>query len=166
MPKEHKKRGRRAEEKKRKHEDQNEDNLEAKRPRVSGDDVVPTEDVVLTGDVDMAEGQQLYNQEGQTYPIPDDTKYFGMLDEEEQEYFRRANDMLEANQFQDQEDRSNFLASVYKEAEGKELKIACSQGCSRLMERLIQTSTTGQLKTLFQKFSSKSVLLLSRVIHC
>lgn len=160
MPKEHKKRGRRAEEKKRKHEDQNEDDVEAKRPRVSGDDVVPTEDF------DMAAGEQLYDQEGQAYPIPDDAKYFGMLDEEEQEYFKRANDMLEANQFQDEDDRSNFLASVYKEAEGKELKIACSQGCSRLMERLIQTSTASQLKTLFQKFSSKSVLLLSRFIHC
>lgn len=147
MPKEHKKRGRRAEEKKRKHEDHHEDEVEAKRPRVSAEHV------------DMAEGEQLYNQEGQAYPNPDDAKYFGMLDEDEQEYFKRADDMLEANQFQDEDDRSNFLASVYKEAEGKELKMACSQGCSRLMERLIQTSTTGQLKTLFQKFSSKLVFL-------
>lgn len=160
MPKEHKKRGRRAEEKKRKHEDQQEDEVEPKRPRVSGG-----EGVVPTQDVDMAEGEQLYNQEGQAYPNPDDAKYFGMLDDEEQNYFKRADDMLEANQFQDEEDRSNFLASVYKEAEGKELKIACSQGCSRLMERLIQTSTTGQLKTLFQKFSSKLVHFLSASMH-
>lgn len=151
MPKEHKKRGRRAEEKKRKHEDQHEDEAEPKRPRVSAEDVLPAEHV------DMVEGEQSYNQEGQALPNPDDAKYFGMLDEEEQEYFKRADDMLEANQFQDDEDRSNFLASVYKEAEGKELKMACSQGCSRLTERLIQTSTTGQLKTLFQKFSSKLV---------
>jgi nucleolar protein 9 len=149
MPKEHKKRGRRAEEKKRKHEDQNEEEGEVKRPRHSGDGALPMKDV------EMADGGQLYNQEGQAYPNPDDAKYFGMLDEEEQEYFKRADDMLEMNQFTDAEDRSNFLASVYKEAEGKELKMACSQSCSRLMERLIQTSTPGQLKTLFQKFSSK-----------
>ncbi|RDI84099.1 Conidial pigment polyketide synthase [Venturia inaequalis] len=156
MPKEHKKRGRRAEEKKRKHEDHHEDEVEAKRPRVSAEHV------------DMAEGEQLYNQEGQAYPNPDDAKYFGMLDEDEQEYFKRADDMLEANQFQDEDDRSNFLASVYKEAEGKELKMACSQGCSRLMERLIQTSTTGQLKTLFQKFSSNFLHLVQHrfASHC
>lgn len=160
MPKEHKKRGRRAEEKKRKHEDQHEDDVEIKRPRVSADHVAPTEHVQLV------EGEGLYNQESQAYPDPEDAKYFGMLDEEEQEYFKRADDMLEANQFQDEDDRSNFLASVYKEAEGKELKLACSQSCSRLMERLIQTSTTRQLKTLFQKFSSKSVAFINpRVTH-
>jgi nucleolar protein 9 len=151
MPKEHKKRGRRAEEKKRKHkeDDENEDEVEVKRLRQSSDGDV------LMEDVQMGEGEQLYIQEGQAYPNPDDAKYFGMLDDEEQEYFKRADDMLEMNQFTDAEDRSNFLASVYKEAEGKELKMACSQSCSRLMERLIQTSTPGQLKTLFQKFSNK-----------
>ena len=151
MPKEHKKRGRRAEEKKRKHkeDDQSDNEAEVKRPRHSSDGDI------LMEDVEMGEGGQLYNQEGQAYPNPDDAKYFGMLDEEEQEYFKRADDMLEMNQFTDAEDRSNFLASVYKEAEEKELKMACSQSCSRLMERLIQTSTPGQLKTLFQKFSSK-----------
>ena len=75
-----------------------------------------------------------------------------MLDEEEQEYFRRAGDMLETNAFGDPEERNLFLASVYREADGKELKIAQSQSCSRLMERLIQLSTSEQLKTLFQKF--------------
>jgi nucleolar protein 9 len=151
MPKEHKKRGRRAEEKKRKHkdDDQNDDRAEFKRPRHSSDG-----DVVME-DVQTSEGEQLYNQDGLAYPNPDEAKYFGMLDEDEQEYFKRADDMLELNQFSDADERSTFLASVYKEAEGKELKMACSQSCSRLMERLIQASTAGQLKTLFQKFSSK-----------
>jgi hypothetical protein len=158
MPKEHKKRGRRAEEKKRKHEDEHEEEVEVKRPRHDGDEVME--------EVEMPQGEQLYNQEGQAFPNPDDAKYFGMLDEEEQEYFKRADDMLELNQFTDDEDRSNFLASVYKEAEGKELKMACSQSCSRLMERLIQTSTPGQLKTLFQKFSSKLVFLPLSVVSC
>jgi nucleolar protein 9 len=44
---------------------------------------------------------------------------------------------------------------VYKEADGKELKIANSQSCSRLMERLILLSTPIQLKGLFKKFSSQ-----------
>ena len=77
------------------------------------------------------------------------------LDEDEQEYFKRADEMLELNQFADSEERSMFLASVWKEADGKELKIANSQSCSRLMERLILLSTPDQLKRLFQKFSSQ-----------
>ena len=38
---------------------------------------------------------------------------------------------------------------------GKELKLANSQSCSRLMERLILLSTPNQLKDLFQKFSGQ-----------
>ena len=78
-----------------------------------------------------------------------------MLDEEEQEYFKRADDMLESNAFATLEERDLFLANLYREADGKELKIASSQSCSRLMERLIQVSPSAQLKKLFQKFSGK-----------
>jgi nucleolar protein 9 len=82
-----------------------------------------------------------------------------MLDEEEQEYFKHADEMLEMNSFEDSEQRQLFLANVWREAEGKELKIANSQSCSRLMERLIQLSTPSQLKGLFQRFYGKYVLL-------
>jgi nucleolar protein 9 len=91
------------------------------------------------------------------YPHPGDMPFYGLLDEEEQEYFRSADEMLELNQFSSPEDRETFLNSVYKEAEGKELKMANSQSCSRLMERLIQLSNAAQLKSLFQKFSGQYV---------
>lgn len=81
--------------------------------------------------------------------------FFGMLDDDEQEYFKRADDMLESNAFATLEERTLFLANLYREADGKELKIASSQSCSRLMERLIQLSMPNQLKKLFQKFSGK-----------
>lgn len=89
------------------------------------------------------------------YPPAVERQFFGMLDEEEQEYFKRADDMLEANAFGDSRERELFLANVYKEAEGKVLKIASSQSCSRLMERLIRLSNSSQLKSLFQNFSGK-----------
>lgn len=81
--------------------------------------------------------------------------FFGMLDDDEQEYFKRADEMLELDQFGDPEERKLFLESVYREADGKELKIAHSQSCSRLLERLIRVSNAAQLKNLFQKFSGK-----------
>lgn len=82
----------------------------------------------------------------------DGAVFYGLLTEEEQEYFRRADEMLDLNAFSDPGERDMLIANVYKEAEGKELKLSNSQGCSRLMERLILLSTPVQLKSLFQNF--------------
>jgi nucleolar protein 9 len=91
-----------------------------------------------------------------------------MLEDEEQEYFRQADELLELNNFPGPEERSLFLANVYREAEGKELKIACSQSCSRLMERLILLSTVEQKKKLFDKFSGNFAHLVQHrfASHC
>lgn len=97
-----------------------------------------------------------------------DRPYYGLLEDEEQEYFRRADELLELNQFPSSEERSLFLANVYREAEGKELKIACSQSCSRLMERLILLSTAQQKKKLFTQFAGNFPHLVSHrfASHC
>jgi nucleolar protein 9 len=148
MPKEHKKRGRR-EEKKRKREAEEQEELEdTKKRRLSAHEADGAQDIVLD---DVVAGVS----------TPAEMPFYGMLDEEEQEYFKRADEMLELNQFDSPEERSLFLENVYKEAEGKELKIANSQSCSRLMERLILLSTPEQLKALFQKFSGQYVFY-----HC
>ncbi|KAI4122761.1 MAG: hypothetical protein LQ338_005635, partial [Usnochroma carphineum] len=99
---------------------------------------------------------------------PGEIPFYGLLDEEEQEYFKRADAMLELNQFNDADERELFLANVYREADGKELKIANSQSCSRLMERLILMSTPEQLKALFGKFSGHFLNLTQHrfASHC
>ncbi len=150
MPKEHKKRGRR-EEKKRKREEDAGDVPPIKKPKHEDLD---TEEVEIITDGDNA-GQHGNNS---AFQSPGETPFYGLLDEEEQEYFRRADELLELNQFGDDEERNLFLANVYKEANGKELKIANSQSCSRLMERLIIVSTPEQLKALFGKFSGQYVI--------
>ena len=147
MPKEHRKRGRR-EEKKRKREEE-EDQIAPSKRQKSED---AEEEVGNDGDeAEPLEGYPEYASR------PGDLPFYGLLDEDEQEYFKRADSMLELNQFADADERHLFLANVYKEASGKELKIANSQSCSRLMERLILLSTRGQLKNLFQKFSGQYV---------
>lgn len=162
MPTENRKRGRR-EEKKRKREQQDADKHTKRTKRE--DDI----DHALQQYGDNQPGteeQDQQHQQPQQQPYHDDAHddgvprpgampFYGMLDEDEQEYFKRADEMLELNQFADPEERSMFLANVWKEADGKELKIANSQSCSRLMERLILLSTADQLKRLFQKFSSQ-----------
>ncbi|KAK3290726.1 armadillo-type protein [Chaetomium fimeti] len=95
-------------------------------------------------------------------------EFFGMLAEEEQEYFRHADELLELNDFPSPEDRHVFLQSVYREARGKELKLASSQSCSRLMERLILLSDARQKKSLFGAFGGHFMTLVTHrfASHC
>ena len=155
MPREHKKRGRRAEQKKRKVDDGSDDEPhDSKRQKQSP----PPDDAAAYIPLDdNGEVQQSDRFGGDDPSRLDGRPFFGLLDDEEQEYFRRADEMLELNQFADHDEQTLFLASVYREAEGKELKLANSQSCSRLMERLIQLSTADQLKQLFQKFAGQYV---------
>ncbi|EKG17029.1 hypothetical protein MPH_05718 [Macrophomina phaseolina MS6] len=161
MPKENKKRGRREERKKRKLEHhQDDDENQNKRSRLEDQDNF----VALgNGHTENLGGEQ-QDQAG----LGGDMVFYGMLDEEEQEYFKRADELLELNQFEDLESRALFLANVYREADGKELKLANSQSCSRLMERLIQLSDVKQLKVLFQKFSGHFLNLIQHrfASHC
>ena len=145
MPKEHKKRGRREEKKRKRDAEDGTDDQPSKRNRLHDG-----EETEIKLDIDDTQ----YSEEHDARPKHGEMPFYGMLDEEEQEYFKRADTMLELNQFTDQE-KELFLANVYAEANGKELKIANSQSCSRLMERLIVFSTSSQLKALFQKFSGQ-----------
>ncbi len=63
-------------------------------------------------------------------------------------------------------ERELFLQNVWKEIEGKELKLSHSQGCSRLMERLILLGSHSQLKQLFQTFSGQYVHSPRHVCLC
>src|SRR5699024_6465080 len=63
------------------------------------------------------------DQEEHEHPS-NDMPFYGLLDTEEQEYFSRANEVLELNQFEDAEERRLFVDSVYQEANDKELKLA------------------------------------------
>ena len=143
MPQEHKKRGRR-EEKKRKRE---QEEFEGPWKRQKSEDAQDA--------IKFYDGEAGQEDAYAPYSGPGELPFYGSLGEDEQEYFKRADSMLELNQFADSEEGGLFLANVYKEAKGKELKIANSQSCSRLMERLILLSTPGQLKMLFQTFSGQ-----------
>lgn len=98
----------------------------------------------------------------------EDSQFYGLLTDEEAEYFRNADEVLESNQFNDAEERGLFISNVYREADGKELKIANSQGCSRLLEKLVLLSTPGQLKRLWRVFSGHFLNLVQHrfASHC
>ncbi|KUJ10733.1 ARM repeat-containing protein [Mollisia scopiformis] len=160
MPKENKhSRGRREEKKLKRKRDNGEEEPVSKRQKSEDPADDPEVQILGTDDAIQPDGE-----EGGTAERP----FYGMLEDEEQEYFRRADEMLDLNDFPSPEDRSLFLANVYREAEGKELKIACSQSCSRLMERLILLSTVEQKKKLFEKFAGNFPHLIQHRFssHC
>ena len=164
MPREKQKRGRRAEEKakkdvtKRKRTEAPE-SPDAKRLKPSADKTI---------DEHTHEADYIPIEEEQSGAPSSETPFYGLLDTEEQEYFSRANEALELNQFQDEEERGLFVDSVYREARGKELKLACSQSCSRLMEKLIAMSDVRQIRRLFGKFIGHFLHLVQHrfASHC
>ncbi|KAL1875962.1 hypothetical protein VTK73DRAFT_9673 [Phialemonium thermophilum] len=135
---------------------------EAKRLRIDSD--VQNEDFIA-----FDEGHSMNETATSSWSTTRPEKeFFGMLADEEQEYFRHADELLELNDFPSPEERDIFLQNVYKEAEGKELKLASSQSCSRLMERLILLSNTKQKKHLFEKFAGHFLSLVTHrfASHC
>lgn len=171
MPKEAKKRGRRAE-KKRKEE------REIEEVQTVDESV---QDIPITGDY-QPQREGYYDEGGNKSSIDsirshlanritvqaEETQFYGLLTDEEAEYFRNADEVLEANQFHDADERGLFIANVYREADGKELKIANSQGCSRLLEKLILLSTPAQLKKLWRVFTGHFLNLVQHrfASHC
>ena len=170
MPRENKKRGRRAFEKDRRQIGLNANDLPvnpAKRRRLSptpedatttidstaghqgeGADFIaleePSEDLpigVIDGNEDLPHAPRPGQQ-------PD---FYGFLTQEEQDYYGNVIAKLDANDFTSQEDRSLFIDAVHRESQGKELKIASSQSSSRHLERILSESTRAQIKGLFSK---------------
>ncbi|KZL63975.1 rRNA processing protein [Colletotrichum tofieldiae] len=143
------------------HEDnyeENHDERQSKRRRVEDGD----QDAEQQTFDDAGDHQQSFHGNGP------EKEFFGMLADEEQEYFRRADELLELNQFPSPEERDVFLQNVYKEAQGKELKLASSQSLSRLMERLILLSNTKQKKQIFNAFAGHFLSLVQHrfASHC
>ncbi|AMD22752.1 HHL018Cp [Eremothecium sinecaudum] len=79
--------------------------------------------------------------------------FFGTLDVQELEYFKQAESTLAVDTFESEEDKVNFISTVIEESKGKELKLATSQICSKLMERIILETDDRQVKEIFQKFN-------------
>ena len=157
MPREKKKRGRRAADAQKRKRDDEADNVTTfpKRRRTSADEQQN----------DLGQQENLVPLEQQQDDDDDDNEettdaittapFYGLLSESEREYFKNADRMLEANSFADAEERLLFVRNVAREASGKELKLACTQACSRLLERLMLLADPSQLKSIFQKFAGQ-----------
>ena len=145
MPKDQKKRGRWEEKKRKRQEEVVDVNLKCQKLHTTEEE----------SKIFMADANKEFQSTPEDSVKPGTLSFYGLLDEQEQEYFKQTDSILELSQFEDAKERDLLLANVYEEASGKELKIASSQSCSRLMERLIFHSTPDQLKAIFQKFNGQ-----------
>lgn len=149
MPREVKKRGRRA---------------AAKRAEEEQDDVdlkvyENDEDyVTFDNEGGVAGGQDEENDgyDNETPYNPLDLKqmpFFGFLDDQEAEYFKTAESTLAVDAFGSPEEKLGFISGLLDEARGKELKLVTNQICSKLMERLILLANDEQIRALFEVFA-------------
>ncbi|KAI1768405.1 ARM repeat-containing protein [Hypoxylon sp. FL1150] len=147
---------------------------DAKRRRIDDADGDGDAGGDASGDTGVGDREAVF-EDGYEEPQPRhrgppqaEREFFGMLSDQEQEYFRSVDEQLDIDDFPSQEERELYLASVFAEAQGKELKLACSQSCSRLMERLILMSNTRQKKMLFGQFATHFMDLIQHrfASHC
>ncbi|KAH0845909.1 hypothetical protein AYO21_07008 [Fonsecaea monophora] len=161
MPREIKKRGRRQQEK--------EGKRSAKRLKIEDtrDEEIPGEAVVEVDAGDDYIGFSIERPQGIQEP-QEETEFHGLLTPEEQEYYANVNTKIVANDFESPEDRATFLEAVHRETEGKEMKVASSQSCSRYLEKIIKLSTPEQLRHLFSKFLGNLTYLVRHRFgsHC
>lgn len=106
------------------------------------------------GGQDSGDGDFTPLESGSQEPLAEDnSEFYGFLTQDEQAYYATVNTKITANDFDNDEDRENFIKAVHRESSGKELKLASSQSCSRYLERIILVSTPEQLLALLEKLS-------------
>ncbi|VVT51372.1 uncharacterized protein SAPINGB_P003074 [Magnusiomyces paraingens] len=86
--------------------------------------------------------------------------FFGLVDEQELEYFKQAESTLTVDAFGSSEERRGFVSSVFEESKGKELKLVTNHICSRLIERLILLANDRQVLDLFKALSDNFSVLV------
>jgi nucleolar protein 9 len=163
MPRENKQRGRRGDKKRKLAEDS--ENISPKRRRSTperGRDGHDEGDIIVhgeAGDDFICFGVR---------PEVTEAPFLGLLTQEDQDYYANVNNKLTLNDFESDDDRKTFIDAVYRESNGKELKIASSQSSSRYLEKVIMSSNPQQLRGLFQKFLGNFTHLVQHrfASHC
>ncbi|KAK9471611.1 armadillo-type protein [Dipodascopsis tothii] len=79
--------------------------------------------------------------------------FYGLLDPTQLDYFRQADQQLAVPAFETDEEKDQFCNAVWAEMDRIELKVATDQAGSKLLERLITLAPSSRLRTVFGTFS-------------
>lgn len=169
MPREKKKRGRREETKDNKRKRDETAQTPLKRLKADdGDDAQAPTEIFVSGDAGDDFVRFDVNPPDAVQEPQEEDQFHGLLDPKEQEYYSNVNSKIVADDFESAEDRAIFIEAIHRETEGKELKVASSQSCSRYLEKIIMLSTAVQLRNLFTKFLGNFTYLVHHRFgsHC
>lgn len=72
------------------------------------------------------------------------------LDEQTSSYFKRVEDMINEDDFDDDESRKLFMENVFTQVENNEVKLSCDMIVSRTMEKLIVYLNDIQIRRVIQ----------------
>ena len=168
MPREKKQRGRGRREEAKNNKRKIEDTSEESSKRLKSDELEePPNEMIVSGDAgDDFIGLGAEPTHG--FQASEEDQFHGLMNPEEQEYYANINNKIVANDCESAEDRATFIEAVHRETEGKELKVASSQSCSRYLEKIILLSTPEQLRGLFGKFLGNLTYLVHHRFgsHC
>lgn len=110
---------------------------------------------------DKNEYQDIPNDEITEYTgARPEVQYFGFLDDQEQETFHQLDRVLREYEANPEFDLTELVAESFNYAQNRELKLACSQGFSKFLERLIIHSTIQHKKALLKAFAGNYMSLL------
>jgi nucleolar protein 9 len=71
------------------------------------------------------------------------------------EYWRRVEDTLAADEFEEEEDKALFITNVLSVLDGSELTLARDQAVSRIMEKLLQAANEFQVRVFMDRLSGR-----------
>ncbi|PFX35048.1 nucleolar protein 9-like [Stylophora pistillata] len=77
-------------------------------------------------------------------------KVTSALDEQTSSYFKRVEDMINEDDFDDDESRKLFVENVFTQVENNEVKLSCDMMVSRTMEKLIVYFNDIQIRCVIQ----------------
>lgn len=74
-------------------------------------------------------------------------------------YFKQADKLLQANDFESQEDFDTFLQNVFSEVDGMETRMSCHHDGSQFLERIIGHASDFQVRVFYDKITGEMAKL-------
>lgn len=74
-------------------------------------------------------------------------------------YFKEADKLLQANEFDSQEDFDTFLQNVFAEVDGLEKRMSCHHDGSQILERILGYASDFQVRVFFDRISGEMAKL-------
>ncbi|KAJ3145160.1 Nucleolar protein 9 [Geranomyces michiganensis] len=94
-----------------------------------------------------------YAQQGNGYPSSQ--PYFPPMAPDDHHYFITMEKELDEKEFEDAEEKTLFVAAMFRELDGKEASIAADPDCSRVLEKMLRASDDFRLRVFADRLNGQ-----------